>query len=254
MTAAWSSAGASPGSPTSSRSTRATRAATTSPTGSPGNYDWARKPDGFPLDQVCQALLTVDEMVGDVRAEMAREGRNPVYMFTSDNGMAWGVDGYPLKNVPEAGRLPVYFSGKAVVEGHTDALVSNIDFGPTLADLGGTSMPWADGVSFAGLLKGKGGGRDWMLEDHPVGGFVGGGMGDSGPWWGIRTPNWHYVEWHGPHLYNLQTDPLEMHDVALQNPGKMAQFVTMALSTMRAENGQWVIPESQQTQQIVASQ
>ncbi len=222
------------------------------PNWQPDNYAWARKPDGFPLEKICRSMLTVDEMVGKVRAEMAREGRNPVYMFTSDNGMAWGVDGYPLKNVPEAGRLPVYFAGKGVVDGHTNALVSNIDFGPTITDLAGTSMPWADGVSFAGILKGKGSGRDWMLEDHPIGGFTGGGQGDSGPWWGIRTPDWHYVEWHGPHLYNLRKDPLEMHDVSGDNPNKMAELVGIAIRTMRAENGKWLIPESPETQQVVA--
>jgi arylsulfatase A-like enzyme len=89
----------------------------------PGNYDWKREPNGFPLEKICRSLLTVDEMVGKVRAEMARQGRNPVYMFTSDNGMAWGVDGYPLKNVPEAGRLPVYFSGRGIASGQTNALV-----------------------------------------------------------------------------------------------------------------------------------
>ncbi len=223
------------------------------PNWKPGNYAWLRQPNGFPLERICRSLLTVDEMVGKVRAEMAREGRNPVYMFTSDNGMSWGVDGYPLKNVPEAGRLPVYFAGKSIVEGQTDALVSNIDFGPTLAQLGGATMPWADGQSFASVLHGNGGGRDWMLEDHPVGGFVGGGKGDSGPWWGIRTPNWHYVEWNGPHLYDLRDDPLQMHDVSAANPDKMIEFVTLGLATMRAQNARWIIPESQQTQQMVAA-
>lgn len=218
----------------------------------PGNYAWGRQPDGFPLRKVCQSLLTVDEMVGKVRAEMQREGRNPVYMFTSDNGMAWGVDGYPLKNVPEAGRLPIYFAGKGVEEGHTNALVSNIDIGPTLADLGGGSMPWADGQSFAGLLKGNGGGRDWMLEDHPKGGFTGGGRGDSGPWWGIRTPNWHYVEWDGPHLFNLTDDPLEMNNIATQDTDRVVEFATLGLETIQAQNAKWAIPLSAETQSLLA--
>ena len=221
------------------------------PNWDPANYAWARHPGGFPLERICRAMLTVDEMVGKVRAEMAREGRNPVYMFTSDNGMAWGVDGYPLKNVPEADRLPVYFAGRSVVEGATDALVSNIDFGPTLASLGGTSMPWADGESFASVLHGKGGGRSWMLEDHPIGGFVGAGQGDSGPWWGIRTPTWHYVEWRGPHLFNLKSDPLQMHDVAAQYPDTVALFVREAMRTMVAENAKWAIPISPQTQSVL---
>ena len=178
----------------------------------PANYSWAKQPRGFPLEDVCRSLLTVDEMVGKVGDEMARQGRNPLWMFTSDNGMAWGADGYPLKNVPQAGRLPVYFAGRGVVTGSTNALVSNIDFGPTLAAIAGASMPKADGVSFASVLRGQVGGRSWLLEDHPRGGFT--GRGFSGPWWGIRTRDWHLVEWRGTHLYDLNSDPFETRDVS----------------------------------------
>lgn len=197
----------------------------------PGNYTWSKRPDGFPLREICRSLLTVDEMVGKVRDEMAAQGRNPVWMFTSDNGMAWGVDGYPLKNVPQAGRLPVYFSGPGVIAGATDALVSNIDFGPTLAELAGTSMPWADGVSFARVLAGSPGGREWMLEDHPRGGFT--GHGYSGPWWGIRTPEWHLVEWNGTHLYNVRSDPLEMRDLHGLYPREVMTLTSLGDASMQ---------------------
>jgi N-acetylglucosamine-6-sulfatase len=202
------------------------------PAWKPGNYDWDRKPDGFPLEDICRSLLTVDDMVGKVRDEMRRQGRSPVWMFTSDNGMAWGVDGYSLKNVPQAGRLPVYFAGQDVVEGSTNALVSNIDFGPTLADLAGTSMSAADGVSFASLLRGAGGGRDWMLEDHPRGGFS--GVSFTGGWWGVRTRDWHLVEWHGTHLYNVRSDPLEMRDVSRLYSRDVIRLESLARAAMRA--------------------
>lgn len=191
----------------------------------PANYAYAKRPSGFPLDQICRSMLTVDEMIGKLRREMARQGRNPVWMFTSDNGMAWGVDGYALKNVPQAGRLPVYFAGKGVVGGSTQALVSNIDFGPTLADIAGTRMPAADGESFANVLRGGRGGRDWLLEDHPRGGRTGKGV--SGPWWGIRTPEWHLVEWNGAHLYDLRNDPLEQVDVHAQFGGQLNQLLRL---------------------------
>lgn len=194
----------------------------------PGDYSWTKQPNGFPLNRICRSLLTVDQMVGDLRDEMARQGRKPVWMFTSDNGMSWGSDGYPLKNVPQAGRLPVYFAGRGVVKGSTDALVSNIDFGPTLAELGRASMRWADGKSFAGLLRGGRGGREWMLEDHPLGGYT--GRGSSGPWWGIRTPDWHLLEWRGTRLYDLRADPLENVDVYDQNPGQVAELMSIKAS------------------------
>jgi len=191
----------------------------------PDNYTFDLMPDGFPLERICRSLLTVDEMVGKVRAEMAAQGRDPVWMFTSDNGMAWGVDGHSLKNVPQAARLPVYFAGRDIVPGATTALVSNIDFGPTLAELAGTSMPLAQGVSFANVLSGKPGGRAWMLEDHPRGGFS--GKEWTGPWWGVRTPDWHLVEWHGTQLYDLRSDPYERYDVSQFHSAEVTQLTQL---------------------------
>lgn len=183
----------------------------------PPNYRYAKQPNGFPLGDICRSLLTVDEMVGSLRAEMTRQGRNPLWMFTSDNGMAWGANGFPLKNVPEAGRLPLYFAGRGVSGGSTDALVSNIDFGPTLASVAGTSMPAADGVTFRRLLRGGRGGRSWMLEDHPVGGRT--GRGHSGSWWAVRTPQWHLIDfWGEQRLHDLRADPWEQVNVAGTNP------------------------------------
>ena len=81
---------------------------------SPPSYDFPTRPDGFPLDDICRSLLTVDDMVGDLRDEAERQGRHPVWVFMSDNGMAWGAGGYVMKNVPQAGRLPLYFVGPGV--------------------------------------------------------------------------------------------------------------------------------------------
>ena len=44
---------------------------------SPPSYDFARRPDGFPLDDICRSLLTVDDMVGELRDEAAASGPQP---------------------------------------------------------------------------------------------------------------------------------------------------------------------------------
>ena len=72
-------------------------------------------------------------------------------------------------------------------------------------------MRRADGKSFRDVLRDARGGRNAMLEDHPVGGET--GKGHSGPWWGVRTRDWHLVEWNGTHLYDLGSDPWQMRDV-----------------------------------------
>lgn len=186
----------------------------------PPTYAYTKQPAGFPLDEICRSLLTVDEMVGTLRS--AQHGPT-VWAFMSDNGMSWGVRGYPLKDVPWAGRFPLYMAGAGVATGSTSALVSSIDVGPTLAELAGTEMPFADGLSFAHLLDGEGQGRDWMLEDHPVG-------GNAWAWYGVRTPEWHMWQRPGyrPKLYHLPSDPWEMKNVRKKNRPLVKELKALA--------------------------
>ncbi|HEY7024459.1 MAG TPA: sulfatase-like hydrolase/transferase [Candidatus Limnocylindrales bacterium] len=193
----------------------------------PPNYLFAGQPNGYPLDDICRSMLTVDDIVGDLERVASDQGRNPIWVLTSDNGMAWGSNGYLLKNVPAADRLPLFMTGPGIVHGRTSALVSNIDFGPTLADLAGTTMPKADGKSFVAALDGSGGGRKAMLEDHPVGGPTGEGDIATGPWWGVRTPHWHLVVWNDVHLYDTEADPWEMTDVAQQHMDVVKQLASI---------------------------
>lgn len=193
----------------------------------PPNYDWKTKPQGFPLEDICKSLLTVDEMVGLLRQEITRQGRTPIWILTADNGMSWGSDGYPMKNVPQSTKLPLYITGPGIPTGTTNILISNIDLGPTLADLGGTNMSWADGISFAPLLRGESFlGRAWMLEEHPLGGNDRAG-GTTGPWWGVRTPQWSYLSWPkrgGNFLYNLVDDPWRLENIANGNAQKISEL------------------------------
>jgi hypothetical protein len=69
-----------------------------------------------------------------------------------------------------------------------------------------------------------------MLEDHPRGGFT--NRGFTGPWWGVRTPDWHLVEWNGTHLYDLRNDPLEQVDVHEIQPDEVAYLTNLGLSTL----------------------
>jgi arylsulfatase A-like enzyme len=82
----------------------------------------------------------------------------------SDNGMQRGIRGWRGKSLRWSDKLPVWMSGPGIATGSTNALVSMIDFGPTLTELAGTSMRWADGVRFANVLDGDGAGREWMYE------------------------------------------------------------------------------------------
>ena len=181
----------------------------------PPSYRYALFPHGFPLDEVCRSMLTVDDEVGQLQAAEAARGRDAVWVFTSDNGMSWGAHGFPLKQNPWATKLPLYIAGHNIAAGATAALESQIDIGPTLAELGGAVMPWADGRSFADVLFGQSeAGRQWMIEDQP---HAAGGWFEQ-RWKAVRTLQWRLVRYGDTnYLYDLSTDPWEMEDVLWQH-------------------------------------
>lgn len=166
---------------------------------------------GWPLVPTCESLLVVDRMVGEVKQAMAGRDRPAYLVFLSDNGMSWGQKGLPQKHVPSAGRLPFYVAGPGVVAGTSEALVSNLDIAPTLAELGGTAMD-VPGHSLVPLLAEPGGpGREAILEimpPDPKGKYEG--------WAAIRTPRWHFIRWEDGRreLFDLAADPWELKNVA----------------------------------------
>jgi arylsulfatase A-like enzyme len=178
----------------------------------PPSYDYNRAPYGFPLGEICRSLLTVDEEVGKLQDAVAARGRDAVWFFTSDNGMSWGEHGFPLKQNPWATKLPLYVAGRGIAGGTSKALESQIDLGPTLADLGGAVMPWADGRSFADALFGQSEGRQWMIEDQPHASYAAGRFQPR--WRAVRTTHWHLIRSGSTnYLYDLYADPWELTDV-----------------------------------------
>jgi arylsulfatase A-like enzyme len=179
--------------------------------------DWER---GWRLRRVCESLLVVDRMVRGLVAAQAERGRDAYFVFTSDNGMAWGQKGFSLKHTPPSTRSPFYVAGQGIVPGSTDALVSKIDVAPTLAELAGTTLPWADGQSLVPELRGAGAadglaGRSEHLEVMPR----------SNPrsyegWNGLRTPELRLVRWDDGHreLYDLVQDPWQRRNLVAERP------------------------------------
>lgn len=176
----------------------------------PPSYSFSEAPSGWPLSAICDSMLTVDDLVGNLVTQLTDDGRidNTVFVLTTDNGMAWGQHGFPLKNNPYAAQMPLYFAGKGIVPGVTAALESNIDLGPTLAALAGTTMPEAQGTSFAdSLVDPSLPGQPWILEDEPTSQYTDGPWRSK--WWAIRTPEWYLLERGSlaPLLYDVTSDP-----------------------------------------------
>ena len=186
---------------------------------------------GWRLRSFCESMRVVDRTVRQLVKAQAERGRPAYFIFTADNGMAWGQKGFSLKHTPPSTRTPFYVAGPGIEPGTTDALTSKIDIAPTLAQIADADVPWADGSSFMALLQGEPfAGRDELLQVMPR----------SNPksyegWNALRTPAWRFVRWRSgdEELYDLVADPWETTDLAAREP-ELATTMRMRLRELTA--------------------
>lgn len=102
----------------------------------------------------------IDEQFGRIVDAVEANGlrENTIVIFVSDHGEMLGSHGLLWKGpfmYDEILRVPLVISHPDIEPGATDSLVSLLDIGPTIAELGGTRMSNATGRSFAPLLYGE---------------------------------------------------------------------------------------------------
>jgi arylsulfatase A-like enzyme len=185
------------------------------PAGAWAMPDW---PTGWPMRRVCESLVVVDKMVGELVQAQAERGRPAWFLFLSDNGMAWGQKGFPLKRIPTSTRLPFYLAGPGVAAGAvTEALSTNLDIFPTLRAMAGLPSPDHGGRDLLPIASDPGrGGHDEILELMPSD-----GSGVFADWAAVRTPEWHFIRWGFGlrELYDMRTDPWELDNLVTDRPG-----------------------------------
>jgi N-sulfoglucosamine sulfohydrolase len=164
------------------------------------------------------AVTKADDELGAIY-DTAREtlGENTLFLFSSDHGAQWP---FAKWNLYDAGiRVPLIVSWPGLVKPHarTDAVVSWVDFLPTLVEIaGGTAPTNIDGRSFAGVLLGKTAQhRDRIFSTHS-----GDGHFNVYPTRSLRTDGWKYI-------LNLNPDfAFTTHIDLPVNLGQRAYFAT----------------------------
>ena len=188
---------------------------------------WARVPrltkteihrdvDQTRLDQY-RTLLSVDDAVGHIVAALRNAGRldNTMIIFTSDNGFLWGEHRFTGKQTPweESIRVPFIFRYDPVT-GNTgttnDNLIANIDIAPTIAAAAGVNTPHVDGSNILDLLNGSNWRTQFLIE-HMEGRYS-----PAPTYCAMRTQTEMYAVYKtgDRELYDLTSDPLELHNLA----------------------------------------
>lgn len=165
-------------------------------------------------------LSYIDDKIGRIRTALADAGlaENTVIMFTSDHGDMLGEKGlwYKMSFFEQSVRVPfvVHCPGR-FARRRIGEHVSLVDMLPTLLDIAGSDRGKApaaplDGDSLLPLLEG---GR-WPDDRSVISEFF--AEGSCGPCFMVRRGPYKYIytEPDPPQLYDLDTDPGELHDLA----------------------------------------
>lgn len=169
-------------------------------------------------------VTALDAMVGRVLAALDEAGlaETTCVVYTSDHGDQIGERGLWWKQTfyEESAGVPLIFRwpGHAPAGQRRGQVVNLTDLAPTFCDLAGTApLPQADGDSLLPLLADPA--APWLDEtvseyvSDGVPGWTGGRMVASRM---LRCGRWKLVYHHGhpDQLFDLETDPDEMHDLS----------------------------------------
>jgi len=165
-----------------------------------------------------ESLQSEDEAIADAFALLEDRGMldNTIVVFMTDNGYSVGSHRWIGKRClyDECAHIPLMFRGPGVTEGETDALVSNADIAPTIAELAGIELAEPDGESLVPIIEGsrRDLGRPVLLRSKRD------SVKDPPTAWGLRTERWKYIAYVNGEvdLYDLRSDPGELHDLAGQ--------------------------------------
>ena len=174
------------------------------------------------LQDYMGVVASVDESVGEILNYLKRTGldKNTIVVYTTDQGFYLGEHGWFDKRfmyeesfgMPMVMRWPGHIKPETQVTG----LTQNIDFAPTFLDMCGIEVPRdMQGVSFRELVETGKKPRDWRKSlyyhyyEFP-------GFHSVRAHYGVKMERYKlmhfYVEdkWE---LYDLKTDPTEMHNL-----------------------------------------
>jgi N-acetylglucosamine-6-sulfatase len=168
-----------------------------------------------------ETLLAVDEGIGSILELLKRKGllENTLVAVMGDNGFAFGEHGLIDKRTAydESMRVPLVMQLPALIKPGTQIheVVANIDLAPTFLELAGLRAPHQmDGLSYFALLRGeKVPWRDSLLYEY----YWEYAFPQTPTMHAIRGSRFKFINYYGiwdiNELYDMQSDPLETHNL-----------------------------------------
>ena len=153
-------------------------------------------------------IQEVDDLVARLVTALSETGQldRTLIIFATDNGDLFGEHGQGKKNIAyeEASRTPLVVRGPGVVRGQvSDALVSHVDFAPTILELAGADTSGLDGRSMTPLFSGSvpSDWRRYLLVEA---------LGRG--WNLVRDSRYVYIEWESgeTEFYDMVNDPYQL--------------------------------------------
>jgi len=192
----------------------------------------------------------VDDQFGRLLAELDALGLadDTIVVFTSDHGEMLGSHGRMHKVVPydESMLVPFMMRGPGIEARDDDLLLTPPDLFPTLLGLLGVdaaNLPEAvQGADRSEVLRSGQGER----PDDAL--YLNGGERIESTSRGLRTHRYRYAGQRGPggprrlhrQLFDSETDPYQMHNVADDHPALVNQFHERLLVRLREIDDPWV--------------
>ncbi|QDT07848.1 Choline-sulfatase [Rubripirellula lacrimiformis] len=176
------------------------------------------------------SITFADAQLGHVLETLEQTGldQNTVVVFTSDHGYHMGEHGHyqKLTLFENATRVPLIFAGPGIAKGETSASMAEmVDFYPTLAELTSLQAPASvSGISLAATLADPSKATRTSALSQLNDGFS------------LRVADYRYTEWGdeakgGRELYDVRSDPAEMHNLA--NDAQHADVVNRLSKQLR---------------------
>ena len=172
------------------------------------------------MHDYCRVIHSVDRNIGRVLDYLEEQGlmENTLIVYTSDQGFYMGEHGWFDKRFmyEESFRTPLLMRLPGGKRGDIPQLVQNIDYAPTFLELAGVTVPSdIQGESLLPLLKGEEP-KDWRdalyyhYYEYPAEHAV-------KKHYGVRDDRYKLIHFYDDidqwELYDLQTDPTEMHNL-----------------------------------------